>query len=304
VLFRGTTTKKSAVAGAVAIVAGAALSAIGAMTAPADATADGVQYTCTVDVTYLSVGGIKLQETRRADMSANIAGGVSGPVHVGDSVTLSGFQTLANVSGDILNSPGYLLATSISGHYGEYDIRSQVGDAGQSHTVSPPGMDIASTTPASTGFTLTSPQAPMAVAGFPADQVGTMTFSAGAVVSGTLDAQMPLGAQQWPILCHPGDTKTIATVTVSEKPKPPTSPPSHPSSGHSSAPAGLSNPSPNNEITATPTSTRTPTAQHPQLAATGASHNIELLLSGGLLILVGTGLMYAARRRDASALDT
>lgn len=318
-VYRGTASKRSAALGGAALVAGATLSALSLTTAPAaHAAAQNVPYTCTVGVTYLDVLGVPVRHSVEADMTANIAGGVSGQVHVGDPVTLSGFQTLANVAGPITSDPGYLLATSISGHYDSFPVTAQVGDVGRPQTVSS-SMDISPTTPSSSGFTLSSPASPMSVSGFTADEVGTMTFTAGATVSGNLSVEMPTGTQQWPITCHTGDTSSIASTNVIAKPSSP--PPSHPSSPTAppsgtppthgaSAPPSLGNadPSPTTSSSTTApmgtSNTNRTTAQRPQLADTGFSQTEDLTIGGGVLVLLGAGLMYAARRRGVTDLDT
>lgn len=312
-LYRGTASKRSAALGGAALVAGATLSALGLTTAPAaHAAAQNVPYTCTVGVTYLDVLGVSVQHSVEADMTANIAGGVSGQVHVGDRVTLSGFQTLADVTGPITSDPGYLLATSISGHYDSFPVNAQVGDVGRTQTVSS-SMDISPTSPTSSGFTLSSPASPMSVSGFTADQVGTMTFTAGATVSGNLSVEMLTGTQQWPFTCHTGDTSSIASTNVIAKPSHPSSPTAPPSTTPpthgASAPPSLGNARPT-PTTSSSTSaavgtsnTNRATAQRPQLANTGFSQTEDLTIGGGLLVLVGVGLMYAARRRSVTDLD-
>lgn len=324
-LFRGT-RKRSAALGSAAFVAGATLSVFG-IAPTAQANAQNVPYTCAVSVTYLDVGGLPISENDEADMSLNIAGGVSGLVEVGDAVTLTGFQTLGNVSGNITSSPGYQLATSITGHYDAFPVVAELG--GKQQTVAP-GIDISQTTPSDTGFTVQSPQAPMDVTGFTADQPGTMTFAPGATVTGSFSVDMPTGTQQWPFTCHTGDTSQIASVQVKAKPAPPTSPPpshgspppSHgsqpPSHGSQSGqqdlsqPAGLSNGSPSADPSSSGNSTTTPTGSvsntrstaQPQLANSGFPQALELTVGGGLLVLVGAGLMFAARRRGVTDLDT
>ncbi|HEY3717612.1 MAG TPA: hypothetical protein VGL39_24060 [Jatrophihabitantaceae bacterium] len=304
-LFRGIADKKSAAAGGLAVVAGVAMSVLGAATSPARAAALGVNYTCSVGVTLVP----PVQVPVPATMDVDIAGGVSGPVHVGDQVVLSGFQTVAHVSGALLASIAAVDATSISGHYDSFRVDARVGDAGQVQSATA-SMDISSSTPSVGGFDLIAPPGAIGLSGFTADRTGTMTFTAGTTASGTLDVQTRLGAtQHWPFTCtRTSDASVIATATVSQKPKPPSSPPPSKTTTPgraASAPAALSNASPSSETaTGSSSSVNQRTAQHPQLARTGASYVGELTLGGGLLILAGAGLMYTARRRDVTALDT
>lgn len=303
-VFRGTGRTKAAAAGCVAIGTGVALIVFGAAAPAAHGNVSGVAYACTIGVPNALGGG---ETAFGATMTANIAGGVNGSVQVGDPVTLAGFQTIGHVSWTQAPPLIYSLVTSISGHYAAFRVDAQSGDAGPSQHVDA-SMDIGSTTPNANGFDLVAPESPNGLSGFTASQAGQLTFAAGSSVSGTLEVQTltsgVTGSQSWSITCartSGSADSVIATTTVKDKPKPPTTPPathSTPPDQDASQPAGLSNGSPST-VAPTGSAAAQSTSTHPQLAKTGFSQTEQLGVGGGLLVLVGAGLMFAARRREA-----
>jgi LPXTG-motif cell wall-anchored protein len=302
---------KSAAAGCVAVGTGLALIVLGATAPAAHGNVAGVSYACSIGVPNVVGGG---QTPYGATMTANIAGGVDGSVQVGDSVTLQGFQTVGHVTWTQAPPLSNLLITSISGHYSTFRVDAQSGNGGPTQHVDA-SMDIGSTTPSSGGFDLIAPTSPNGLSGFTASQAGPLTFGAGNSVVGTLQVQTLIsgvtGDQSWSITCDrtsSSSSSVIATTTVKDKPKPPTTPPANHSSSqpeppgqNAPQPVGLANGTPTT-VTPTPsgsgTATAASTSAHPQLAKTGFSQTEQLSVGGGLLVLVGAGLMYLARRRE------
>ena len=309
-VFRGTGRTKSAAGGCVAVGTGVALIVLGATAPAAHGNVSGVSYECSIGIPNVLGGG---QTPYGATMTANIAGGVNGSVQVGDSVTLQGFQTVGHVSWTQAPPLSNALITSISGHYSRFQVDAQSGNGGPTQHVDA-SMDIGTTTPSSGGFDLIAPASPNGLSGFTASQAGPLTFGAGSTVAGTLQVQTLIsgvtGDQSWSITCgrtSSPSSSVIATTTVKDKPKPPTTPPANHSSSQP-APPGQNAPQPVGLANGTPTSvtpspsgsgsaTGSSTASRPQLAKTG-SQAVQLGVGGGVLILVGAGLMYLARRRE------
>jgi LPXTG-motif cell wall-anchored protein len=303
-VIRGMGRTRSAAAGCVAVGTGVALLVFGATAPAAHGNVSGVSYACSVGVPSVLGGG---QTPYAATMTASIAGGVNGPVQVGDSVTLQGFQTVGHLSWTQAPPLSNLLITSISGHYSTFRVDAQSGNGGPTQHVDA-SMDIGSTTPNSGGFDLIAPPSPNGLSGFTASQAGPLTFGAGNSVVGTLQVQTLIsgvtGDQSWSITCDrtsSPSSSVIATTTVRDKPNPPTGhslSPSAPPEQNAPQPVGLANGTPTT-VPSTPSGTATgrSTSARPQLAKTGFSATEQLSVGGGLLILVGAGLMYLARRR-------
>jgi LPXTG-motif cell wall-anchored protein len=237
-------------------------------------------------------------------MSMNISGTLPNSVQTGENATLAGFQTIGHVPSSLGTILAGLGATSVSGEYDSFDVNAAIG--GVNLPPAQPPMQIAETSPQLGAFVLTAPASPTNLT-FQAKNSGTLTVSAASTISGTLSFTMVAGSSNVPFDCK-GAATPIASTTVKDKPKPPTTPPANHSSSqpappgqNAPQPVGLANGTPTT-VTSTPsgsgTATGTSTSAHPQLAKTGFSQTEQLSVGGGLLILVGAGLMYLARRRE------
>ena len=310
--FRGTASKRSAALGSAALVAGATLSVFGLTTAPAaHADAPGVAYSCS-----LALGGV----SEPFDTTVDFTGSAPASAQVGDSLELDNVSVTIHVP--LLASLQTLAAQSINGTLSPIEVDATTGDVG-GQTERTDASIAQVDGPIIGPFDITA--SPGSVTGFTAEQPGMMTFGAGMNLDGALDVETVLGGHEQLVLTcsRSGAAATIASTNVTAKPSTP--PPSHPSSpssppssstppGHNaSAPESLSNGSPSSETSSTSaaagtSNTNRSTAQHPQLANTGFSQAEDLTIGGGLLVLVGGGLMYAARRRSVtdsvSDLDT
>ena len=290
-VFRGTASKRTAALGGAAVVAGAMLSALAIAVAPsARADAPGVGYHCT-----LALGSA----ADDFDAAVDFTGSAPAAAQVGDAVQLDGVSVTVHVPlvPALLDTLG---ARTINGTLSPIEVEAGTSDVDQ-QTERTSASIVQVSGPVLGPFDLTA--SPGTVSGFTANKPGTMTFGAGATLNGTLDVEdLTGGHRQLVLTCsRTGAAATIATVAVKDKPKPPTTPPathSTPPDQDASQPAGLSNGSPST-VAPTGSAAAQSTSTHPQLAKTGFSQTEQLGVGGGLLILVGAGLMFVARRREA-----
>jgi len=297
VVFRGTANKRTAALGAAAVVAGATLSALAITAAPSAEASTSAAYQCTLHT------NIPILSDFTFGMSMNISGTLPSSVPAGSDATLTGFQTVGHVPSSLGTILAGLGATSVSGEYDSFDVNAAIG--GASLPPAHPPMGIAETSPQLGAFDLTAPASPTDLS-FHASNSGTLTVSAAPAISGTLSFNMIAGSSTVPFDCQ-GAATPIASTTVKDKPKPPTTPPANHSSSqpappeqNAPQPIGLANGSPTT-VTPSPSgsgsATGSSTASRPQLAKTG-SQTEQLGVGGGVLILVGAGLMYLARRHE------
>ena len=310
VMTPGRARKWISSAGGFVLAAGSALTVLGILAPFAHASTTSA-YVCTL---HAALGDVAFS------MPMEIKGDLPGSVQQGDNATLNGFQTIGHVPSSIATVLLGLGATSVSGSYDSFDIDAAIGDVNlpPAH----PQMDIASVpvAPLLGSFDMISPPSSTAVT-FLASQPGTLTISAPDKISGTLVYTLALGGtDNIPFDCQ-GAVTTIASTTIKTKPTPPTHPTSPPAShappGHStsatpstsSEPGGLSGLGSSETPTATGTATFTPTSSGrasstaATLPRTGASNALPLTVGGGLLVLVGTGLLYTSKRRGTPELD-
>jgi hypothetical protein len=298
VVLISTARRRAALA---AVAAAAAVTASGALTAPARAEVS--TYTC-------QGGGLG----RDIPVTVAITGTLPGSVHVGDSMTLANFQVTATVDSDVVTN---VLATlgleRLTGSFGSFPITATAEDR-TIHGSHDPGadgrmpIDDVSVAPGQ-DLTFTSPASGIPVGPFPAEIPGTTTFTAGNF-SLSLDADLAglLRARHIDLECT--GSARIAQVDVQVPPTPPapgdsgtgtggTGGGGHDNPGGTTGTGGAQAGTGGTGGTAgTAGGTGSGATQgRGTLAATGVSRVVPMTATGGLLVLLGTGLVLSTRRR-------
>ncbi|HEX5496445.1 MAG TPA: hypothetical protein VFX70_17935 [Mycobacteriales bacterium] len=279
------------IAGSAAIVTGVATATIGLLASPALANGP-VSYECT---------GTSDTNATAVDITlgGNVSGTVSGAPKVGDAVTLGGFQlTLSGTDQALVGVIDHITSTSVT---------AAVTDNNTPAESATPALSIDTAVGADGSLSFTTPAGPADLTGFTAQAAGPLTFSIG-----DFDAALNLslnGTQVDTVTVHCAGGGTVASVTVVAAPPPTTSAPPttstggkhHPKPPHSNSPAPTGTAPAQN--TNTGTATTNTTSARPTLASTGVPYTIPMSAGGAALVLLGAGMLLAARRRHDPLLD-
>lgn len=293
----GTTRKRATIAGAAAIATGAAAATIGLFATPALADSADISYACTGMID-------SSQQPVSFDATATVAGAVTGTPKVGDPITLDGFQVTV-----VTGPTGLTLlnADHVSGTFSTFPVTATAGDGSGAGSADPSGsMSIDADVAPDDTLTFTTPAGAIALAGFTTNVAGEVDFAAGAFSANLTLTAAGNQVDTASVTCTGSGVFAKGTVapksTPSPKPttgtggkNPPKSPPPNSPAPATTAPA---------QNTGTGTTPVTNTASgRPALASTGTAYAVPMSAGGTALVLLGAGMLLAARRRHDPVLD-
>ncbi|HEX5496446.1 MAG TPA: hypothetical protein VFX70_17940 [Mycobacteriales bacterium] len=275
----GTPKRRAAVAASAAFVCGLATAVVGLSAGTALADPTSLSYTCSGTVRHFT-------------LTVTAVGAVAGTPKVGDAVTLGGFRlamSATEVQFSKVRATGAFEDLTVSA------TDANGADAGSAALTDVP-VDIQASDNGTLTVTVVSPQP---LSGFTATAEGTMTFSLPTEIVAHLDLSaldgFPLDTVT--LTCDTTDS-AFATVDVA---------PADNNGGNGSPPPTQTTPPPT-QTTPPPTPSPTPSStanaiSARSLASTGVPNAIPLTAGGTAMVLLGAGLLVAARRRRALVVD-